>query len=122
MIEETKNQSESPEAITLKINFRIPGRMPSVYAHHLLVHPGENEVSISFFEVVPPLMTADTREDQIKLLQETGLIADCVSRVLVSKNRFPSFVNAMQQVLEQITAEETTEETNADNSGDNQQD
>ena len=121
MSEKEEELADAPESVALKINFRIPGRMPSVYAHHLLVHPGENEVSISFFEVVPPVILGENQEDQIKILQETGLTADCVARIIVSKARFPSFVNAMQQIVTVMTSQQPTEETDADNSGDNQQ-
>ena len=92
-------------SVPVKVNFRITGRMPTLYAHHMVVQPGEHEVTISFFEVVPPLIT-DNSEDQIKLLQEVGIVAECVARITVAKSRFPGFAQVMQQILSQMLSEQ----------------
>ena len=120
MSEKEEEPTNAPESVAVKVNFRVPSRMPSVYAHHLLINPGLLEVSLSFFEVAPPIAVGDNQEDQLKLLRETGLNADCVARIIVAKARFPSFVSAMQQIAAQISSEQPIEETDADDSGDNQ--
>lgn len=66
-----KESTQSSESVNIKVNFRI-GRMPSVYAHHMLIQPGEQEVVISFFEVTPPLILSDN-EDQLKHLRSGAL-------------------------------------------------
>lgn len=104
------------------MNFRIPGRMPTLYAHHMLVQPGEEEVVLSFFEVIPPLVYGDNAEEQIREIEEGGVIADCVARITIAKKRYRSFVEAMQQILEPISSEQEAGETSADTGRDNQQD
>lgn len=116
-------KNTSADSIRVKLNFRVPSRMPTLYAHHMTIQPSENEVLLSFFEVIPPL-TLGEPEDQIKALQETGVIAECVARITVAKNTFPDFTQAMQQTLSQMSSEpQGTEEgqNNADNSRNNQQ-
>lgn len=96
----------------VKVNFRILPRMPSVYAHHLLIQPGSNEVTLSFFEVIPPIFTDQPTEERLKLVQETGITAECVARITIAKDTFAGFAKAMQQVVEQITAQETQDANN----------
>jgi hypothetical protein len=103
------------DEIQVKLNFRIPPRMPSVYAHHMYIQQGQNEVVISFFEVVPPVMTEQATEDRLKTLQEIGVVAECVARVTVAKESFPAFAKAMQQVANQISTPEVQETQDADN-------
>ena len=98
-MEKPEEQAAAPQ---IKIYFRIPGRLPSLYAHHMLVHPGENEVTLAFFEVVPPLIASDDLE-ALKRLEETGITAECIARITVSKARFPAFAEAMQRIASGIT-------------------
>lgn len=121
-----KESTQSSESMNIKVNFRI-GRMPSVYAHHMLIQPGEQEVVISFFEITPPFVLGDD-EDQLKHLQETGVMADCVARITVSRGRFAGFANAMQEIANAIqqmpdsdSSELQEENANAQRSGDNQE-
>jgi hypothetical protein len=120
MTDEKDTPSPDPESVQVKLNFRILGRMPSVYAHHMFVQPQANEVLLSFFEVVPPPVF-DASQDRIKFLQETGVMADCIARITVARDSFPSFVEAMQTALNQLTSEgqEPTIE-NADDTRNNQ--
>jgi hypothetical protein len=113
------DEQQIPDDFPIKVNFRVPSRMPSVYAQHMTIQPGPNEVVLSFFEVVPPFLTAPSAE-QIKHVQENGIVADCVARITVSPAAFPNFVTAMQEVLDRLTtvAEEQTEK-NANDARDN---
>jgi len=107
------------ESTRVKLNFRIPPRMPSLYAYHLIVQAGEEEVTLSFFEIVPPLVISET-EEQMERLREQGISADCIARITIAKNRFPSFVEAMQQTLNLMKAEQPEEgQADADNSSNN---
>lgn len=121
MSEKEQKTSEPPDEINLKLNFRVPARMPGLYAHHMLVQPGEQEVTISFFELIPPLFQGDNAE-QLKKLQEVGLVAECVARIIVSRNRFPSFAVALQQVVQQISSDLPEETENASAIRDNPED
>lgn len=101
-----------PDDIQIKLNFRVPSRMPSVYAHHMLIQPGENEVTLSFFEIMPPpVLPGQNVEERLKAVQESGIPAECVARVTIARAAFPGFAKAMYDMVEQYTAHE---ESNAD--------
>jgi hypothetical protein len=91
--------------VQIKLNFRTPPRMPSVYAHHMFIQPGPNEVLLSFFEVIPPVMTEETPEERLRIVQEAGIVAECVARVTIASASFPGFAKAMQQVAEQVASQ-----------------
>jgi hypothetical protein len=93
------DKEPTPDSVDVKVSFRVPQRMPTVYAHHMMVQPGEYEVLLSFFEVIPPPSFAPD-EDALKKLQEIGVVADCVARVTIANDRFPGFVKAMADILE----------------------
>lgn len=91
------------ENLQVKLNLRVPNGMASVYAHHMFIQPGENEVVLSFFEIIqPPLLPGQERTDRLKYMQEVGLVAECVARVTVALARFPEFAGAMQEVSTRI--------------------
>jgi hypothetical protein len=99
--DQEKLQSEETEGEELKVplKFGIPQGMSSRYAHHLIVQPNENEVILSFFEVIPPLLLGNP-EEQLEILKK-GVRADCVARITVAKSRYPDFVRAMGSILEE---------------------
>ncbi|HMS40247.1 MAG TPA: hypothetical protein PKE69_08480 [Pyrinomonadaceae bacterium] len=125
MAEEANEQAVVNEdgSVTVKINFRIPSRMPSVYAHHMFIQPDESEVVLSFFEIVNPVVPPEKEEQYIKMLQETGIQAECVARVTVANSRFPRFVSAMVKVAENLQAIENQHkgESNANDTADNKE-
>lgn len=98
----------------VKLNFRVFGRMPSVYAQHMSIQPGQHEVVLAFFEVIAPPIVGP-QEDMVKQLVEHGVVAECVARVTIANGRFPAFVGAMQQFL-------AGQEKDADNTGNNSED
>jgi len=67
----------------------------------MLVQMGEFEVTISFFEVFPPLAM-----DAAAQLAEArkGVRADCISRVTIAKGRYAEFVRALTSVIEKPEA------------------
>ncbi len=89
----------TPDSIEVQMSFRVPGRMPGVYAHHLFVQPGPHEVILSFLEVIPPIMApGQSPEENLKQLQETGVVSECVARVIVPNARFSSFAKIIEEM------------------------
>ena len=101
----------------VRVNFRFPVRMPSLYAHHMLVQEAEHEVVLSFFETVPPIFLAEpteAREARVKMIKEEGINADCIARISIAKARYPSFAEAIQETLNRIQQAKSAPEPNAD--------
>lgn len=107
------------EEIQVKLNLRIPPRMPSVYAHHMFIQPGENEIILSFFEIIPPLVLPGEAEERLKHIQETGVVAECVARITVAIDKLPIFANAMQQFAGQMIASQKQDADTAKDSTEN---
>jgi hypothetical protein len=107
-----------PDSIQVKVSFRVPQRMPSLYAHHMMIQPGEHEVLLSFFEVLPP-PSFGPDEEAIKKIQEVGVVAECVARITIAKDRFPSFARAMHGILEALEAQPDEGDTVQENADDN---
>jgi hypothetical protein len=100
-----------PETFPIKLNFRIPPNTPSVYATHMFIHPGPNEVVLAFYEIVHPVLTEVLSGERLKVFQESGVDAWNVARVTISKAAFPEFAKAMQSIFKQV---ETLEEKKQD--------
>lgn len=103
MTEDTKEKDPKLEAELgqeVKLNMRIPTRMPSVIAHHLTIQPSEDGVLLSFYEVIPPVIRGEIpSQDEIKRIKETGVTAECVSKVFIPNSRYEAFVTAMSSIL-----------------------
>ena len=94
---EQASQPPEDQAENVTLLFHVPAAMPSKYAHHLMVQGAEHEVILSFFEILPPLLTG-TAEEQKAILQK-GVRADCVARITVARARYPEFVKTMQGMI-----------------------
>lgn len=95
--------NEAQEDVQIPLRFQIPTGMTSRYAHHMLVQPGEHEVTISFFEVFPPILLG-SQEEQKEILKQSGVKAECVARVTIAKARYFGFVKAWESIIEQLSA------------------
>ena len=96
----------------IKVNFQLSDFIPSVYSQHSLLQTGPDEVIISFFEANFPVMIVPTQQ-AIERVQKQGIDAECVARVVMSKNRFLEFAKAVAEIAKGIE-----ESSNADNRSD----
>lgn len=94
--------NEKEQTVELQIKFRIPQKLPSVIAHEMVVQPGADGVLLSFFEVQPPIIPPGITAEQINLMQQAGVTAECVSKVFVPHSKFEDFVNALSGVSASI--------------------
>jgi len=77
----------------IPIEWYIPDGLISPFASNMLVQTIENEFKLSFFEIKPPL-----RLDDSAPLPEKAR-ADCVASVIVTADRMPKFIAALQLQL-----------------------
>ncbi len=92
-------QTDSKEIKNVPIRFRIPNKLPSVIGQHIIIQPNEDGVLLSFYEIIPPIISHETYEEQITQLKEIGVIAECVSKVFVPNSKYVEFVQAMKSIL-----------------------
>ena len=113
MSENAENQNN--EDMGIPINFRILPRTPSFYSNRSLLQRGElGEVVITFFEVVPPLISAGSDEDSAQL-KTLGVNAESQVRIILHPERFLDFARliknwAMEVVNENAPVSEADKE------------
>ncbi len=116
--DKTSKTQPGQEAI-VNINFRVPSKMPSVYATHCFVQETPDEVVISFFELSHPIILPEQEASALEILKERGVVAECISRVVVAKHKFPQFAQAFTETSERIVEGFKQLEKNANNKSNN---
>lgn len=81
------------------LNWHIPVGLTSRYAHHMLVQASDYEVTLSFFEMKPPVIMADTPLEEQKKIVKEGITAECVARITIAKARYEDFLKAFMGVV-----------------------
>jgi len=81
-----KNEQE----VKIPIKWHTPDNMITRYATNMLVHIIENEFKISFFEIIPEIRLDPTSPPPNEVR------ADCVANIIVSPEKLPSFIKALQ--------------------------
>ena len=95
--------------------------MPTVYATHSFVQETADEVIVSFFEVVHPIINPAEKEEGAKLLRETGVVAECVARITIAKHKFPEMAQGFAETAKRIL-DRFGEIVNADDKSNNPED
>lgn len=72
----------------------IPDNLITRFASNMIVQSIENEFKISFFEIKPPIRLGPSDP----LPKE--VVAECVSSVIVTPERLPKFIQALQNHLD----------------------
>jgi hypothetical protein len=86
------------DAAEVPLMFHIPVGLAGRYAHHLIVQGSDQEVTLSFFEALAPILLGTPEEQRATL--EKGVRAECVARIIISKKRYPEFLKVMQGLLD----------------------
>jgi hypothetical protein len=86
-----KNKTtEIEQEVKIPIKWHTPDNMVTRYATNMLVQTIENEFKISFFEIIPEIRL-DPNSPPPKEVR-----ADCVAKVIVSPEKLPSIIKALQ--------------------------
>jgi hypothetical protein len=92
------DQDEQPQELELPIEWYVPESVSSQYVTNMIVQYTEHEFVISFFDTKPPLIIGVPSKEALQNLK--SIRAECVARIIVSPDRMPGFVNALQTNLE----------------------
>lgn len=76
--------------VKLPIKWNIPASIVTRYASNMVVQNLEDAFKISFFEAVPEILVDPTEAVPAEVR------ADCVASIVVTRDKFPSFIRAMQ--------------------------
>lgn len=89
-----EKKTATQKAITLPIKWNVPETMVTRFASNMVVQTIENEFKLSFFELKPKIHFNPS--DTIP----TEVIADCVASVIITVDRIPKFISALQKQLD----------------------
>ncbi len=92
--------AEEGQSYTAEIDWHIPEEMQSRFATHLVVQHSEGEFFLHFFELRPPLILGDRKQQLAQFKGIKSLRAQCTARVAIAANRMPEFIQLLQQNLE----------------------
>jgi hypothetical protein len=91
----TPAEIDKPIEYEVPMDWQIPDGLVSRYANQMMVVTQEFEYIISFYESKPPILMAKTQEELHEMAKGVkSLPAECVARIIVAKERMPSFVKA----------------------------
>ena len=93
---EKKKITSSFQGVAIPIKWNIPDDMITRFASNMLVQVIENEFKISFFEI-KPFIQLDPSQPAPKEVQ-----ADCVASVIVTIDRLPKFIKALQDQYDKL--------------------
>jgi hypothetical protein len=106
-----------PEVVSkkdLRINRTFPHGLQSSFANHFVVqHSINGEVHISFFEIAPPLLVAESDEERAEMLD--GLIsveAPCVARVVTTVDRMHELIAILIDTTEKYERYKQSQQSN----------
>lgn len=107
----TPSESEEVSALEERVplNWHIPVGLASRYAQHMLVQASEVDVTLSFFELKPPIIMADTPLEEQKRILKEGITAECVARVTLARARYNEFLKAFMGVIKPDEKESSNE-------------
>lgn len=96
--------------VEIPIEWNVPDDIVARYASNMTVQRMENEYLISFFEVKPPIILGEPTEIESKLKTFKTMRANCVAQIIISKEKMPSIISALETNWKLNTEETPTEE------------
>lgn len=99
---------QKDDGIILPIEWHYPEGLVSRYATNIVVQHTDQEFIISFFEVLPPVVLGSPEEQKAKTEQIKSVRGECVARIIISVDRMPEFVEALQNNLEKYRSRITS--------------
>ena len=97
----SEREQEQPESHnkSLPILWHVSENIQSRYASNVFVQAGEQEIFLSFFETVLPILTGSPEENVAKLIEQGGVRAECVARIIVDPELVPKLIQALETTL-----------------------
>ena len=96
-----KKTDTSKKGVTIPIEWHVPDGLMTPFATNMIVQTIENEFKISFFEIKPFIRLDESQPRPSKVR------ADCVASVIVTADRLPKFIEALQTQLNKYNSKQT---------------
>ena len=98
MAKKPKNEMEQEGVmVALPIEWQSE-HSPVVFANHMMAQTDELECHLSFFEIKPPVLIGTNEEKKAQAAKMKSIPARCVVRVVMSRARLQTFIEALQSI------------------------
>jgi hypothetical protein len=87
-------KEKADKGLQLPIKWNVQDHIITRFSTNMLVQVIENEFKLSFFEVKPPIRFKESDPNP------SEVNADCVASVIVTADRLPNFIRALQDQLD----------------------
>lgn len=93
-----KETKKTKQVMVAPLKWYIPDYIITRFASNMIIQNVENEFKISFFEIKPPIRLGSSDP----LPKE--ILAECVASVIVTPDRLPKFIEALQGHLDKYNS------------------
>ena len=110
---EIEQKDQSSEGVSLSVNWHVPETIHNQYVHNVIVQPGQNEITLSFFETHIPPYVGSPQENR-EHLQKQSVRFECVGKFVVAPQFVPEIIKALQTGLDNYNLMKASEEREAE--------
>lgn len=86
-------------SVRLPIDWHCGDEITSRYATEMTVQHTDQEFLLSFYEIIPPVLSGSPHERKAQAEALGQVRANCLARIIVSAARMPGFIKAMNENL-----------------------
>ncbi len=95
-----KKKPAPPENRKVPIAREFPAGHVGVAANDFVIQDDQSEFHLLFFQTHPPMVFGETESERRQAIEDIKAVRSvCVGRIIVSADRLPSFILAMQKHL-----------------------
>ena len=106
---EVEQEDQSLDGVSIPINWHVSETIHNQYIHNMVVQPGQNEITLFFFEThVPPYVGSP--EANREYLQKQSVRFECVGKFVVTPQFIPEIIKALQVGLDNYNTGKAREE------------
>jgi hypothetical protein len=109
---EVKQENQSPEGVFIPVKWNVSETIHNQFVHNVIVQPGQNEITLFFFEThVPPYIGSP--EENKEYLQQQAVRFECVGKFVVTPQFIPEIIKALETGLDNYNTGKAREEREA---------
>lgn len=97
------------QAVAVPIEWDVSDSIVARYATNMIVQKLENEFLISFFEIKPPIILGELDNISEKLNEMKSIRANCVAQIIISEDKMPAIIRALETNLKRSASVEDTD-------------
>jgi len=93
---------QDSNAVIVPIEFQ--GDIPAVYANNVLIQHTDSEFIITFFEILPPIISPDPSRQNEEIARMKSVPARAVAKIIMAHEPAIQFQSAMQDNISKFLA------------------